>query len=49
MTIRHNRAVGGDGNTAGTFVDAGIGGGLANNGSNPFVRRFRRQHGHPPG
>jgi hypothetical protein len=37
VTIRHNRAVGGDGNTAGTFVDAGIGGGLATNGSNPFV------------
>jgi hypothetical protein len=34
VTIRHNRAVGGDGNTAGTFVNAGIGGGLASNGSN---------------
>jgi hypothetical protein len=37
VTIRHNRAIGGDGNTAGTFVDAGISGGLANNGSNPLV------------
>jgi hypothetical protein len=37
VTIRHNRAVGGDGNTAGTFVNAGIGGGFATNGSNPFV------------
>ena len=37
MTLRHNRAVGGDDNTAGTFMNAGIGGGLANNGSNPFA------------
>ena len=37
VTLRHNRAVGGDDNTAGTFVNAGIGGGLANNGSNPFA------------
>src|SRR5262249_55723788 len=34
VTVRHNRAVGGDGNTAGTFVNAGIGGGIASNGSN---------------
>jgi hypothetical protein len=37
VTLRHNRAVGGDDNTAGTFMNAGIGGGLANNGSNPFA------------
>src|SRR5262249_39821880 len=37
VTLRHNRAAGGDGNTAGTFVDAGIGGGLWNNGRNPFA------------
>src|SRR5262249_30896511 len=36
VPLRHNRAVGGDGNTAGTFVDAGIGGGLGSNGSNWF-------------
>jgi hypothetical protein len=36
VTLRHNRAIGGDGNTAGTFVNAGIGGGLGNSGSNPF-------------
>jgi hypothetical protein len=34
VTVRHNRAVGGNGNTAGTFVNAGIGGGIASNGSN---------------
>lgn len=34
VAVRHNRAVGGSGNTAGTFVDAGIGGGLANNAAN---------------
>lgn len=37
VTIRNNRAIGGDGNTAGTFMNAGFGGGLANNGSNPFA------------
>jgi hypothetical protein len=37
VTLRHNRAIGGDGNTAGTFVNAGIGGGLGNSGSNPFL------------
>src|SRR5262249_58019129 len=37
VTLRHNRAVGGDGNTAGTVVDAGSGGGLWNNGRNPFA------------
>ena len=37
VTIRRNRAVGGDGNTGGTVMDAGIGGGLGNNGSNHFV------------
>jgi hypothetical protein len=34
VTVRHNRAVGGAGNTAGAFVNAGIGGAIANNGSN---------------
>jgi hypothetical protein len=34
VTVRHNRAVGGDGNSAGTVVNAGIGGGIATNGSN---------------
>lgn len=37
VTLRHNRAVGGDGNTAGTFVNTGIGGAIGNNGINPFV------------
>src|SRR5262249_10543445 len=37
VTLRHNRAVGGDGNTTGTFVDAGIGGGVARDGSNAFL------------
>jgi hypothetical protein len=37
VTIRHNRAVGGDGNTAGTFVDAGSGGAIGNHAANPFV------------
>src|SRR5262249_38771492 len=41
VTLRHNRAVGGEGNTAGTFVDAGIGGGLANDGSNSFAAASR--------
>src|SRR5262249_45171196 len=41
VTFRHNRAVGGEGNTAGTFVDAGIGGGLANDGSNSFAAASR--------
>lgn len=34
VTLRHNRAVGGDGNADGTVVGAGIGGGIGNNGSN---------------
>lgn len=34
VTVRHNRAVGGNANTAGTFANAGIGGGIASNGSN---------------
>src|SRR5262249_36635996 len=34
VMIRNNRAVGGDGNAAGGFVGTGIGGGIANNGSN---------------
>ena len=37
VTLRHNRAVGGDGNTAGTFVGTGIGGGLMSYGINAFV------------
>lgn len=37
VTIRNNRAVGGDGNAQGGFVGTSIGGGLANNGSNPTV------------
>src|SRR5262249_50191879 len=37
VTLRHNTAAGGDGNTAGTVVDVGIGGGLWNNGRNPFT------------
>src|SRR5262245_7582552 len=37
VTLRHNRAIGGEGNIAGTFVDAGIGGGLASDGSNAFA------------
>ena len=36
VTIRNNRALGGDDNAHGGFVGTGIGGGLANNGSNPF-------------
>jgi hypothetical protein len=34
VTLRHNRALGGDGNTAATFVGVGSGGGLASNGCN---------------
>ena len=41
VTLRHHRAVGGDSNTAGTFVNAGIGGGLAARGSNTSVPVFR--------
>lgn len=37
VKVRNNRAVGGDGNTQGVFAGMGIGGGLANNGSNPTV------------
>jgi hypothetical protein len=37
VTLRSNRAVGGDGNTAGTLVGEGIGGGLASNGANAFA------------
>jgi hypothetical protein len=37
VKLRHNRAVGGDGNTAGKFVNTAIGGAVANNGSNPFL------------
>jgi hypothetical protein len=37
VTLRGNRAVGGDGNAAGTFVGAGIGGGLASAGYNALV------------
>src|SRR5262249_61064918 len=37
VTIRNNRAVGGDGNAAGGVVGTGIGGGLVNKGSNPFT------------
>lgn len=37
VTIRHNRAVGGDGNTTGTVVGAGIGGGIGSSGGNNFV------------
>src|SRR5262249_37074056 len=36
VTLRHNRAVGGTGNTAGTFLGTGQGGGLAGSGHNPF-------------
>ena len=36
MTLRHNRAVGGDGNTAGTIVGTGQGGGLASSGARSF-------------
>src|SRR5262245_9687000 len=37
VTLRGNRAVGGDGNAAGTFVGAGVGGGLASAGYNALV------------
>src|SRR5262245_41255334 len=37
VTIRNNRAVGGDGNADGGFAGTGMGGGLVNNGSNPFT------------
>jgi hypothetical protein len=37
VTLRNNRALGGDGNTAGTFVGEGIGGGLASNGSDMLL------------
>jgi hypothetical protein len=36
VTIRNNRAIGGEGNTQGDFAGTGIGGGIANYGSNPF-------------
>ena len=38
VTLRGNRAIGGDGNAAGTFMGEGIGGGLASNACNPFLR-----------
>src|SRR5262245_44177026 len=37
VTIRNNRAVGGDGNADGGFAGTGMGGGIINNGSNPFT------------
>jgi hypothetical protein len=37
VTLRGNRAVGGDGNSAGTIVGAGIGGGLASSANDAFV------------
>jgi hypothetical protein len=37
VMLRHNRAIGGDDNRAGTIVGAGIGGGLGNNGSTHFA------------
>src|SRR5262249_937218 len=37
VTLRHNRAVGGACNTAGTFLGTGQGGGLAASGHNPTV------------
>ena len=37
MTIRNNRAIGGEGNTQGDFAGTGIGGGIANYASNPFA------------
>jgi hypothetical protein len=37
VTIRNNRAIGGEGNTQGDFAGTGIGGGIANYGSNPFA------------
>src|SRR5262249_56071305 len=37
VTLRRNKAVGGDDNTAGTFMNAGVGGGLVNIATNDFV------------
>src|SRR5262249_39512220 len=37
VTLRRNQAVGGDDNTAGTFMNAGVGGGLVNIATNDFV------------